>query len=59
MVYPETFSENAKSICSALLEKQVDKRLGFKDGTCDEIRTHPFFSAIHWTRLDAGTNCYF
>eukprot|EP00063_Salmo_salar_P055009 XP_014029844.1 PREDICTED: rhodopsin kinase [Salmo salar] len=54
VVYPETFSENAKSICSALLEKQVDKRLGFKDGTCDEIRTHPFFSAIHWTRLDAG-----
>nr|XP_046219705.1 rhodopsin kinase GRK1-like [Oncorhynchus gorbuscha] len=54
VVYPETFSENAKSICSALLEKQVDKRLGFKDGTCDEIRTHPFFSTIHWTRLDAG-----
>ncbi|XP_041699865.2 rhodopsin kinase GRK1-like [Coregonus clupeaformis] len=54
VVYPETFSENAKSICSALLEKQVDQRLGFKNGTCDEIRTHPFFSAIHWRRLDAG-----
>ncbi|KAK6292477.1 hypothetical protein J4Q44_G00370610 [Coregonus suidteri] len=54
VVYPETFSENGKSICSGLLEKQVDQRPGFKNGTCDEIRAHPFFSGIHWRRLDAG-----
>ncbi|XP_038870034.1 rhodopsin kinase GRK1-like [Salvelinus namaycush] len=53
VVYPETFSENGKSICSGLLEKQLDQRLGFKNGACDEIGAHPF-SGIHWRRLDAG-----
>lgn len=54
VVYPEKFSENARSICEGLLFKEVDKRLGFKDGSCDEIRAHPFFSEINWRKLNAG-----
>uniref|UniRef100_A0A4W5Q977 G protein-coupled receptor kinase 1 a n=1 Tax=Hucho hucho TaxID=62062 RepID=A0A4W5Q977_9TELE len=60
MVYPETFSENGKSICSGLLEKQVDQRLGFKNGACDKIGAHPFFSGNHWreeTGQQWGKNC--
>ncbi|XP_016422140.1 rhodopsin kinase-like isoform X2 [Sinocyclocheilus rhinocerous] len=54
VTYPESFSEKAKSICEALLAKEVDKRLGFKSGSCDELRAHPFFSEINWRKLDAG-----
>lgn len=54
VTYTEKFSENAKSICEALLAREVDKRLGFKNGTCDELRAHPFFSSINWRKLDAG-----
>ncbi len=52
--YPESFSEKAKSICEGLLAKEVDKRLGFKNGSCDELRAHVFFSEINWRKLDAG-----
>uniref|UniRef100_UPI003AAF1735 rhodopsin kinase GRK1 n=1 Tax=Centroberyx gerrardi TaxID=166262 RepID=UPI003AAF1735 len=54
VIYPEKFSENTRSICEGLLSKEVDKRLGFKDGCCDEIRAHPFFSEINWRKLNAG-----
>lgn len=57
VVYPEKFSENARSICEGLLVKEVDKRLGFKDGSCDEMRAHPFFSEINWRKLNAGQCC--
>ncbi|KAM9805158.1 rhodopsin kinase GRK1-like [Neosynchiropus ocellatus] len=53
-VYSENFSENAKSLCDSLLAKEVDKRLGFRNGNCDEIRAHPFFSNINWRKLNAG-----
>ncbi|MBN3275333.1 RK kinase, partial [Polyodon spathula] len=52
--YTEKFSEEAKSFCEGLLEKDVTKRLGFKDNSCDELRVHPFFSTINWRKLDAG-----
>ncbi|KAM3876725.1 rhodopsin kinase GRK1 [Diretmus argenteus] len=52
--YPEKFSQNARSICQRLLCKQVHKRMGFKDGSCDELRAHPFFREINWRKLDAG-----
>ena len=54
VTYPEKFSENARSICEGLLCKEVDKRLGFKDGSCDELRAHPFFGEINWRKLNAG-----
>ncbi|KAM7015566.1 LOW QUALITY PROTEIN: rhodopsin kinase GRK1 [Tautogolabrus adspersus] len=52
--FPENFSESARSICEGLLFKEVDKRLGFKNGSCDELRQHPFFSEINWRKLNAG-----
>ncbi|KAM6979809.1 rhodopsin kinase GRK1 [Aplochiton taeniatus] len=54
VAYPEKFSEKAKSLCEGLLCKSVDQRLGFKNGSCAEIRSHPFFSEINWRRLDEG-----
>ncbi|XP_076158670.1 rhodopsin kinase GRK1 [Alosa pseudoharengus] len=54
VTYNEKFSENAKSICEGLLAKSVDDRLGFKNGSCDELRAHPFFAEINWRKLDAG-----
>ncbi|KAG9349654.1 hypothetical protein JZ751_028102 [Albula glossodonta] len=54
VTYPEKFSENAKSFCEGLLAKEVDKRLGFKNESCDELRAHPFFSEINWRKLNAG-----
>lgn len=54
VIYPEKFSESARSICEGLLGKEVDKRLGFKNGSCDELRAHPFFCEINWRKLNAG-----
>uniref|UniRef100_A0A7N8XXD3 G protein-coupled receptor kinase n=1 Tax=Mastacembelus armatus TaxID=205130 RepID=A0A7N8XXD3_9TELE len=54
VVYPDGFSEHTKSLCEGLLAKQVDQRMGFKDGCCDEIRAHPFFSDVNWRKLNAG-----
>ncbi|KAF7212269.1 rhodopsin kinase GRK1 [Nothobranchius furzeri] len=54
VTYPEKFSEEARSICEGLLFKEVDRRLGFKDGSCDELRAHPFFREINWRKLNAG-----
>lgn len=54
VTYPEKFSDKARSICEGLLVKEVDKRLGFKNGSCDELRAHPFFSEINWRKLNAG-----
>lgn len=52
--YPDIFSEHAKSLCEGLLAREVDKRMGFKDNSCDEIRAHPFFHDINWRKLNAG-----
>lgn len=55
VVYPDNFSERAKSLCDGLLAKEVDQRMGFKNNCCDEIRAHPFFSDINWRKLNEGT----
>lgn len=54
VIYPEKFSEKARSVCEGLLVKEPEQRLGFKNGSCDELRAHPFFSEINWRKLDAG-----
>lgn len=59
VTFTEKFSEHAKSICEALLAKEVDKRMGLKNGTCDGLRAHPFFSSINWRKLDAGKKGHF
>lgn len=52
--YPDNFSEHAKSLCEGLLAREVDKRMGFKNDCCDEIRAHPFFKDINWRKLNGG-----
>ncbi|XP_044106642.1 rhodopsin kinase GRK1 [Neovison vison] len=52
--YPDTFSQASKDFCEALLEKDPEKRLGFRDGTCDGLRTSPLFKDINWRQLEAG-----
>ncbi|XP_077583782.1 rhodopsin kinase GRK1 [Stigmatopora nigra] len=54
VIYTDKFSENAKSLCDGLLAKEVDKRMGFRNGCCDDIRAHPFFNNINWRKLNAG-----
>lgn len=54
VTYPEKFCEKARSICEALLCKEVDERLSFKNGSCDELRAHPFFGQMNWRKLNAG-----
>ncbi|KAJ4933434.1 hypothetical protein JOQ06_030264 [Pogonophryne albipinna] len=47
VTYEENFSENARSLCDGLLARDVEKRMGFKNECCDEIRTHAFFRILH------------
>ncbi|XP_038658681.1 rhodopsin kinase GRK1 [Scyliorhinus canicula] len=54
VTYSEKFSEPSKLFCEALLEKDPEKRLGFKNDGCDEIKAHPFFKNINWRKLEAG-----
>lgn len=59
VTYPDNFSEHAQALCDGLLAKEVDKRMSFKNGCCDEIRAHPFFRDINWRKLNAGTVLFF
>ncbi|XP_053560880.1 rhodopsin kinase GRK1 [Bombina bombina] len=54
VTYNEKFNKECKSFCEALLEKDPKKRIGFKDGNCDELRVVPFFREINWRKLEAG-----
>ena len=53
--YSDNFSQASKDFCEALLEKDPEKRLGFRDGTCDGLRANPLFKDINWRQLEAGT----
>ncbi|XP_004412321.1 PREDICTED: rhodopsin kinase [Odobenus rosmarus divergens] len=52
--YSDQFSQASKDFCEALLEKDPEKRLGFRDGTCDGLRANPLFKDINWRQLEAG-----
>ncbi|KAK1341918.1 hypothetical protein QTO34_016669 [Cnephaeus nilssonii] len=52
--YTDKFSQASKDFCEALLEKDPEKRLGFRDGTCDGLRVNPLFKEINWRQLEAG-----
>ncbi|XP_011834838.1 PREDICTED: rhodopsin kinase [Mandrillus leucophaeus] len=52
--YPDKFSQASKDFCEALLEKDPEKRLGFRDETCDKLRTHFLFKDLNWRQLEAG-----
>lgn len=53
--YPDKFSPASKAFCEALLEKDPEKRLGFRGGTCDGLRASPLFRDINWRQLEAGS----
>ncbi|XP_020820779.1 rhodopsin kinase GRK1 [Phascolarctos cinereus] len=52
--YTEKFSKASKDFCEALLEKDPGKRVGFKNGNCDELRVNVLFKDINWRQLEAG-----
>ncbi|XP_058403701.1 rhodopsin kinase GRK1 [Diceros bicornis minor] len=54
VAYPEKFSQASKDFCEALLEKDPQKRLGFRDGTCDGLRASALFKDLSWRQLEAG-----
>ncbi|XP_078669752.1 G protein-coupled receptor kinase 6-like isoform X2 [Branchiostoma floridae x Branchiostoma belcheri] len=55
--YSDKFSEHAKTICSALLQKDPKLRLGCVEDAmgsrADDIKAHPFFK-LNFKRLEAG-----
>nr|AUG68903.1 G protein-coupled receptor kinase 1A [Aptychotrema rostrata] len=52
--YCEKFSEGSKLFCEALLEKDPNKRIGFRNECCEELKAHVFFKDINWRKLEAG-----
>lgn len=55
VTYPDKFSPASKDFCEALLQKDPEKRLGFRGGSCDGLRTHPVFRDVSWRQLETGT----
>jgi serum/glucocorticoid-regulated kinase 2 len=49
--FPGDMSEEARSVISALLQRDPSRRLGHNGG--EEIKRHPFFTRhIEWNRYD-------
>ena len=44
--YPDTLSDNAKSVINDFLIADFKKRLGMRDDGYDEIKKHPFFQSV-------------
>ncbi|XP_032466801.1 rhodopsin kinase GRK1 [Phocoena sinus] len=54
VTYPDKFSQVCKDFCEALLQKDPERRLGFRGGSCDGLRASPLFRDISWRQLEAG-----
>ncbi|XP_077447721.1 G protein-coupled receptor kinase 6 [Stigmatopora argus] len=52
--YSEKFSQEAKSLCQALLTKDPKERLGCQGGGASVVKAHPIFHPINFKRLEAG-----
>ncbi|XP_066136525.1 G protein-coupled receptor kinase 4 [Saccopteryx bilineata] len=50
--YSEKFSEDAKSICRMLLNKNPKQRLGCRDDGAAGVREHPVFKDINFQKLE-------
>lgn len=53
-VYSNKFSEDAKTCCMALLQKDPKQRLGCAASGAADIKKNKLFSNINWKRLMAG-----
>ncbi|XP_005317024.2 rhodopsin kinase GRK1 isoform X1 [Ictidomys tridecemlineatus] len=54
VAYSDKFGQASRDFCEALLEKDPEKRLGWRDGSCDGLRAHALFKDISWRQLEAG-----
>jgi serine/threonine protein kinase len=45
------FSVEAKSLLQGLLERDPMKRLGSSEDDASELKRHPWFSKIDWSKL--------
>eukprot|EP00117_Sycon_ciliatum_P021280 scpid50058/ scgid18701/ Protein kinase C iota type; Atypical protein kinase C-lambda/iota; nPKC-iota len=54
VLYPSWISKGAVSILRGFLTRPVHKRLGCTPAGGAAIKSHPFFSAISWERLEKG-----
>uniref|UniRef100_A0A8B9SXI3 G protein-coupled receptor kinase n=1 Tax=Anas platyrhynchos TaxID=8839 RepID=A0A8B9SXI3_ANAPL len=52
--YSDKFSEDARAICTLLLAKDPQQRLGCGADGAAEVKRHPFFRTINFKRLEAG-----
>ncbi|XP_034752019.1 G protein-coupled receptor kinase 5 [Etheostoma cragini] len=52
--YSDQFSQAAKDICSALLNKDPKQRLGSQRSGGKDVQSHPFFQEINFRMLEAG-----
>ncbi|XP_014662760.1 PREDICTED: G protein-coupled receptor kinase 5-like isoform X2 [Priapulus caudatus] len=52
--YSSKFSEEARSICTELLQKDPRSRLGCRGNGAKVVKAHTFFRNINFKRLEAG-----
>ncbi|XP_027037002.1 G protein-coupled receptor kinase 3-like isoform X1 [Pocillopora verrucosa] len=50
--YPETFSEEMKSLLAGLLNRDVPSRLGCRGSGATEVRQHEFFKSNDWKLVE-------
>ncbi|XP_016781913.1 ribosomal protein S6 kinase-like 1 isoform X4 [Pan paniscus] len=48
---PEWLSRPAASLLTELLQFEPTRRLGMGEGGVSKLKSHPFFSTIHWSKL--------
>nr|CAB3250910.1 G protein-coupled receptor kinase 6 [Phallusia mammillata] len=54
-VYNDKFTDDARSICTMLLKKDISERLGCREGSCAaDVKAHHFFNKINFRRLERG-----
>lgn len=53
-VYTSRFSDDARSLCTMLLQKKPSERLCCGHRDLSELKRHPFFRHIQWSQLEAG-----
>lgn len=52
--YGKTFVTDVKDLCSRLLSKNPNQRLGCQSSGGREVQSHPFFKEINFRMLEAG-----